>query len=626
MPYIGQGLEQGRRQLHTFTATASQTTFSVSYSPGFVDVYQNGILLAPSDFTATNGTTVVLAVGAAVNDEITIIAQHLFSVADSVSASQGGTFTGDVTMAGNLTVQGTTITVDTSTAQTLAMGDADKIILGDDNDLQIFHNNGNNRIQAENGPLFLQSNDTASGVSITGKNASETMAKFIRDGAVELYHNDVKKFETSSTDTIFHGTGAEGIRLNVTGQTYHHKIRSNGDGLLLSADDDDTGGAGADIRFNVANDEKMRLNHDGNLGIGMIPDSAVKLSISGSIGTTNGTDAAPTHTFYSDSDTGMYRVGANTLGFVTGATDALTIDSSQHATFNADIIAKKHLRLYTTDDQANQWYVYNHVDDTLRFNYNGSGSDEAIFHTNGNIDFATNQTTSVRINSNARTNTGLNVGGASSTATGIYVDNSDGSATLDIAVLGSSYGSHGASAGEVWFYSPDNINIGGATGSSNTINLLGGGRKNVEFRNNGVVFYPEVGNQGDMTFPICSVSNNGSGGQYMHVQFQAQGGDMLHIHFLGYDYSGRYRSGGAGGYIYNTAGQASLYASAVSGNCVTVYQNIQNRVELVIDTGAGGTGNRWGSYLFFGGTDTITGNSRLTLTQYAWNGSTGRLY
>ena len=77
MPYIGQGLEQGRRQLYTFTATANQTTFSASYSPGFVDVYQNGILLAPGDYTATNGTSVVLAVGAAVNDEITIISQHL---------------------------------------------------------------------------------------------------------------------------------------------------------------------------------------------------------------------------------------------------------------------------------------------------------------------------------------------------------------------------------------------------------------------------------------------------------------------------------------------------------------------------------------------------------------------
>ena len=40
------------------------------------------------------------------------------------------------------------------------------------------------------------------------------MAKFIRDGAVELYHNNVKKFETSSRyNIIAHGT--EGIRLNV---------------------------------------------------------------------------------------------------------------------------------------------------------------------------------------------------------------------------------------------------------------------------------------------------------------------------------------------------------------------------------------------------------------------------
>ena len=151
MPYIGQGLQQGRRQLHTFTATASQTTFNVAYSPGYVDVYQNGILLSPSDYTATNGTSIVLGVGAAVNDEITIIAQHLFSIADMVSATEGGTFAGDVTITGNLTVQGSTITVDTATTQTVDLGDSDKIRLGDDNDLQIFHNNGNNRIQAENG-------------------------------------------------------------------------------------------------------------------------------------------------------------------------------------------------------------------------------------------------------------------------------------------------------------------------------------------------------------------------------------------------------------------------------------------------------------------------------------------
>ena len=74
---------------------------------------------------------------------------------------------------------------------------------------------------------------------------------------------------TSPADKLeIQGSGSDGIRLSVSGQSYYHKIRSNGDGLLLSADDSDAGGAGADIRFHVGNDEKMRLNDDGKLGIG----------------------------------------------------------------------------------------------------------------------------------------------------------------------------------------------------------------------------------------------------------------------------------------------------------------------------------------------------------------------
>lgn len=92
MAYLGQSLTEGTRRVYTYTATASQTTFSAVYGVGAVDVYQNGVLLAPTDYTATNGTTVALTVGAAVNDEITIICHNTFSVSDTVSASQGGTF------------------------------------------------------------------------------------------------------------------------------------------------------------------------------------------------------------------------------------------------------------------------------------------------------------------------------------------------------------------------------------------------------------------------------------------------------------------------------------------------------------------------------------------------------
>jgi trimeric autotransporter adhesin len=56
------------------TATASQTTFNVTYTVGQLSVYLNGALLASADYTASNGTTVVLASGAALNDIFTAVA------------------------------------------------------------------------------------------------------------------------------------------------------------------------------------------------------------------------------------------------------------------------------------------------------------------------------------------------------------------------------------------------------------------------------------------------------------------------------------------------------------------------------------------------------------------------
>ncbi len=124
MPYIGQGLSEGRRRVETFVATANQTTFNVTYDVGYVDVYQNGILLTADDYTATNGSQVVLDVGASLNDEITIIAQTLFTVSDTVSAAQGGTFTGSITASGGVVgnVTGTTSSISNHDTDALSEG------------------------------------------------------------------------------------------------------------------------------------------------------------------------------------------------------------------------------------------------------------------------------------------------------------------------------------------------------------------------------------------------------------------------------------------------------------------------------------------------------------------------
>ena len=115
MPYIGVSPQFGVRRKHTYTATASQTSFSgagaegatLSYTDSnFVDVYQNGVKLGDADYTSTSGTAIVLGTGATVNDIIEIIVFDAFSAADTVSKADGGTFDGNVTMAGTLGVTG----------------------------------------------------------------------------------------------------------------------------------------------------------------------------------------------------------------------------------------------------------------------------------------------------------------------------------------------------------------------------------------------------------------------------------------------------------------------------------------------------------------------------------------
>ena len=115
MPYIGTSPSNGVRRVYTYTATASQTTFSGASNEGstlayvdnnYLDVYQNGILLGSADYTSTTGTSVVLAQAASVDDIIVIVAYDVFSVADTVSKTDGGIFDGNVTMGGTLSVTG----------------------------------------------------------------------------------------------------------------------------------------------------------------------------------------------------------------------------------------------------------------------------------------------------------------------------------------------------------------------------------------------------------------------------------------------------------------------------------------------------------------------------------------
>ena len=141
MAYIGnQPVPQATQTRDSFTATASQTTFTTSggYSIGYIDVFMNGVKLANADFAASDGNTVVLASGAAAGDIIDIIAYDTFVVAQNTYTRSTFTATAaqttfsvnytvnfiDVFMNGVKLIVGTDVTATSGSEIVLASGAA----------------------------------------------------------------------------------------------------------------------------------------------------------------------------------------------------------------------------------------------------------------------------------------------------------------------------------------------------------------------------------------------------------------------------------------------------------------------------------------------------------------------
>jgi len=76
------------RTVTEFTATAGQTTFTPpSYTVGFINVYRNGVRLGSADYTASNGTTVVLNNGCTTGDTVTVESFLVSSVLNAIPNS-----------------------------------------------------------------------------------------------------------------------------------------------------------------------------------------------------------------------------------------------------------------------------------------------------------------------------------------------------------------------------------------------------------------------------------------------------------------------------------------------------------------------------------------------------------
>ena len=234
--------------------------------------------------------------------------------------------------------------------------------------------------------------------------------------------------------------GAEGFEIfpgSASGQNSFQHYNRSGSAYLRNRN------IASEFTFNLsgATDDAVTFKSNGNVGIGATSPNA-KLEVKGSGGGTGlalkTTDASSNEVFYVQ-DGG--RVGLNYWPLTVG------IPSGTAAATNA------------------------------KFQVEEAGLLTVL--TNGNVGIGT---------TNPRYN--LNVAGNNSTAIGIGVDNANGSSTLDIAALGTGYNLHQAAAGEVWFYSPDNINIGGATGNTNDIKFIANNSINMRIRSSGLVTAP----------------------------------------------------------------------------------------------------------------------------------------
>jgi hypothetical protein len=80
----------------------------------------------------------------------------------------------------------------------VSLGDNKKIVLGASDDLQIYHD-GSMSVVKDAGTGQLRLDSDGLGVWITSADGAEAMAKFRKEGAVELFHDDFQKLATTST-------------------------------------------------------------------------------------------------------------------------------------------------------------------------------------------------------------------------------------------------------------------------------------------------------------------------------------------------------------------------------------------------------------------------------------------
>ena len=225
--YLGSvPVPQATQHRESFTCTEGQTSFATAgYTAQFVDVYLNGSHLSPADFTATNGSDVVLAVAASADDVCDIISYTPFEVADQ-------TFTGTTTIAAvDVTGVATASTFepdgDTAAGDNAAIGytAAEGLILtgqGSTNDITIKNDADADVIEIPTGTVNVTMAGTlATASTITVTTAASTKAGSFVGNGIEVKHptgaSNLFIGTQTGNDVKIAAIGAQSMRLDTNG-------------------------------------------------------------------------------------------------------------------------------------------------------------------------------------------------------------------------------------------------------------------------------------------------------------------------------------------------------------------------------------------------------------------------